>query len=160
MLSTSKIKRIFYEEKRNGFSLVIVLLGILILMALGVLAVSVTTTDLQITSRIIGEKKALMAAETGIQVLTNSFTPANITSISGYADATDTTSNYSINAPFDPTSGPASLPLKGYSIGGGQQWGQRLYNASVTGQNSSYGSSIQIDFSIGYGPIEITTMSR
>jgi len=160
MLSTNKRKGILKTEGQNGFSLVMALLAILILMALGFLALSVTTNDLMITSRIVGEKKAMNAAEAGIQILTHNFSPANITSTSGQVDSTDSTSTYSITAPINVTSGPAYLPIKGYAIGGGQQWGQRLYNASVTGQNTSYGSTVQIDVGIGYGPVEMTTMSR
>jgi len=44
-------------KRQDGFSLVIALLAILILMALGFLAISVTTSDLQITTRIVGEKR-------------------------------------------------------------------------------------------------------
>jgi Tfp pilus assembly protein PilX len=160
MLSTNKIKDVLNTKRQNGFSLVIALLAILILMALGFLAISVTTSDLQITTRIVGEKKALVAAEAGIQLLTQNFSPANIMSTSGQVDLMDSTSTYSVTAPINVNSGPAYLPIKGYAIGGGQQWGQRLYNASVTGQNTNYGSMVQIDVGIGYGPVEMTTMSR
>jgi hypothetical protein len=52
--------------------------------------------------------------------------------------------------------------MRGYSIGGGQQWGQRLYLGSVTGRNTNYTppTQVTIDVGLGYGPIEISTMSR
>jgi hypothetical protein len=59
-----------------------------------------------------------------------------------------------------PAAGPDMLPLAGYAIGGGQQWGQRRYTGRVTGRNTTYDSSVQIDVGMGFGPIEITTMSR
>ncbi len=161
MLSAGKRKKIINCKGEKGFSLVTAILAIMILMALGFLAISVPTNDLMITSRIVGEKKAMNAAETGIQVLTRNFTPENLTGSTGGADATnDPASSYTIGTASSPSSGADSLPLKGYSIGGGQQWGQKIYNVSVTGQNTSYGSSVQINVGLGYGPVEITTMSR
>ena len=74
--------------------------------------------------------------------------------------ATDPASRYSINSVGRPTSGPDVLPLTGYSIGGGQQWGQRRYSSRVTGSNTNYDSSVAVDVGMGFGPIEITTMSR
>lgn len=154
MYLTDKIKGILRQKGRNGFSLVAVILAILILMALGFLALSVTTTDLKITDRIIGEKKAMTAAEAGIHVLTSTFTPSNITAITGSVDSTnDPASTYTINVSTRATGAggiPSYMPMKGYSIAGGQEWGQSMYETTVTGQNSSYGSSVQIDVGFGY----------
>ena len=133
-------------------------------MALGYLALSVSTDDLRISRRVVGEKKALAAAETGIHRLMQTFDPGSMTSAQVdqvQVDSTaDPASRYSISSIGRPASGPEMLPLSGYSIGGGQQWGQRRYVGSVTGSNSSHGSSVQIDVGLGYGPIDITTMSR
>jgi hypothetical protein len=161
MLSLNKIKDVLNTKRQGGFSLVVALLAILILMALGFLAISVTTSDLQITTRIVGEKKALIAAETGINMLSHSFTPDTSSSVSGHVvDSSDPASIYSISNATRPTSGADTLPLKGYAIGGGQQWGQMLFNVRVTGENTYYGSQVQLDVGMGYGPIEITTMFR
>ena len=159
MLSTNKRKGLLILEEQNGFSLIIAILSMFILMALGFLALSVTTNDLQITNRIVGEKKALFVAETGIHSLTRNFTPDNLTGSSAQI-ANDPASRYTISTASRPSSGADTLPLKGYSIGGGQQWGQKIFNVSVTGENTFYGSKVQIDVGFGYGPVEITTMSR
>ncbi len=112
----------------------------MILMALGYLAISVTTGDLKISSRVVGEKKALSAAETGIHRLMQNFDPANDAGRQGGV------SNDQVDAATDPASryvdqqrrpahfGPDALPLTGYSIGGGQQWGQRRYTRQRNGQ--------------------------
>ena len=161
MLSANKINDILNTKRQNGFSLVIALFAILILMALGFLAISVTTSDLQITTRIVGEKKALIAAEAGINMLSHSFTPDISSAVSGQVvDSSNPESIYSISNATRPTSGADTLPLKGYAIGGGQQWGQMLFNVRVTGENTYYGSQVQIDVGMGYGPVEITTMLR
>ncbi len=153
MLLRNKIK-CCERDGRGGFSLVVVILAILVLTALGYLALSVTTTDLRITNRIVGEKKALTAAEAGVHVLTGTFSPANITAISGSVDPTnDPASTYTIDVAAipDAASGiPAFMPMQGYSIAGGQEWGQKMYETSVTGADSNYGSSVQIDVGFGY----------
>jgi hypothetical protein len=52
------------------------------------------------------------------------------------------------------------LPLTGYSIGGGQSWGQSRYNMDVVGQNAEYNTQVTIGTGVGYGPVEMSTMSR
>ena len=162
MSSKSERKIGMRPGDRKGFALITAILAIMILIALGFLAISVTTGDLKITSRVVGEKKALSAAETGIHRLMQNFDPATHgTQTDQQVDSTaDPASIYTINDWTVPTSGPAVLPLTGYAIGGGQQWGQRCYGGSVTGKNTTYNSSVQIDVGMGYGPIEISTMSR
>ena len=163
-MPSTEQKGVIRSGGRKGFALVTALLAIMILVALGFLALSVTTGDLKITARVVGEKKALSAAETGINRLIQNFDPGNMTgaqvSNAQVDAAADPTSRYSIGNMGLPASGPTSLPLKGFSMGGGQQWGQRRYVGRVTGVNTKYNSSVTIDVGMGYGPIEITTMSR
>jgi Tfp pilus assembly protein PilX len=162
MLSSNDKKSV-YPAGRRGFALVTAILAIMILMALGLLALNVSTEDVKISHRVVGEKKAMSAAETGVHRLMQNFDPANMAAsqVEGQADAaSDPNSRYAITSVGRPASGPDTLPLVGYAIGGGQQWGQRRYAAVVTGTNSSYGSSVPIGVGMGYGPLEITTMSR
>jgi hypothetical protein len=168
-MSSTERKGVICAGGRKGFALVTAILAIMILVALGFLALSVTTGDLKITSRVVGEKKALSAAETGVHRLMQNFDPANMAGAlvnnAQVNAAADPNSLYTISNVGLPASGPAVLSLRGYSIGGGQQWGQRRYVGRVTGVNTNYRSSasdvgIQIDVGMGYGPIEITTMSR
>jgi len=151
-------------RNEKGFALVTAILAIMILMALGIMAITMTTGDLKISTRVVGEKKALSAAEAGIHRLMQNFDPADmagaqVTNIQ-VDSATDPASRYTIASVGRPATGPEMLPLSGYSIGGGQQWGQRRYVATVTGVNTNYNSSVQIDTGMGYGPIEISTMLR
>jgi len=166
MLSPIKTKGVRYPDKnRAGFALVTAILAIMILMALGYLALTVSTGDLKISSRVVGEKKAASAAETGIHRMMQDFDPATMLADKvGTAyqvdAATDPASLYVISNVGRPASGPDAVPLTGYSIGGGQQWGQRRYSSRVTGSNTTYDSSVAVDVGMGFGPIEITTMSR
>lgn len=153
-----------FSQKEKGFALIAALLTIWVLTAVGILVFTVSTQDIRISGRLVGEKKAFAAAEAGIHRLTQILDPANL---SGSAlsnqqvDATnDPDSRYTIGTPSRPTSGPSTVPLPGYAIGGGQQWGQERFIARVTGTNTRYNSMVQIDVGVGYGPIEISTLYR
>ncbi len=151
------------RQKEKGFALIAALLAIWILTAVGIMVFAISTQDIRISGRLIGEKKAFAAVETGIHALTLILDPADLpaskrTDVGGWSN--DPTSLYSIEQPARPTSGPGTVPLAGYSIGGGQQWGQERFNARVTGTNTRYNSMVQVDVGVGYGPIEITTIYR
>jgi hypothetical protein len=153
------------SQKENGFALIAALMAIWILTAVGILVFTISTQDIRISGRLIGEKKAFSAAEAGIHRLTQSLDPTNL---SGSAvsniqvDATnDPDSRYTIGTPtLPPPSRPSSVPLSGYAIGGGQQWGQEIFEAQVTGTNTRYNSMVQVSTGVGYGPVEITTIYR
>ena len=149
----------------KGFSLVVAILAILILTALGYLVVMISTQDTRVSSRVVGEKKALAAVETGVHQLMANYDPQNMTTWSSQAytsgATSDATSTYTIGEPTPPLGNlPLYVPLAGYSIGGGQEWGQRAYALVVTGTSAKYNSTVQVDIGVGHGPIDITTMSR
>jgi hypothetical protein len=165
MSSNSKKKGIIYQRGGQGFALVTAILAMMILMALGFLAISVTTGDLKITPRVVGEKKALIAAETGIHRLMQNFdgdnpTGAQVTNAQVNA-AADPNSRYTISSISSPPRvGPAKRDRVGFAIGGGQNWGQKCFDGSVTGVNTNYNSSVTIDVGIGYLSPGGDTMSR
>jgi len=148
----------------KGFALIAALLAVWILTALGMLVFSVTTQDVRVSSRAVGERKAFSAAESGIHWLTQNFDPANPTYavVSNVAvdSNTDAYTQYTITAPTSPTMGPAALQYPGFSMGGGEIWGQTRHLVSVTGTNTKYNSNVRIDVGIGYGPVDITTIYR
>lgn len=152
----------FKDQSPNGFALIAALMAIWILTAVGILVFTISTQDIRISSRLVGEKKAFASAEAGIHRLSQTLDPANPVAIpSTPVDANnDPGSLYAVSAPARPTSGPPTLPLAGYAIGGGQQWGQERFIARVTGTNTRYNSMVQVDVGVGYGPIEITTIYR
>ncbi len=159
-----QLKRL-HVNSGKGFSLVVAILAILILTALGYLVVMMSTQDTRVSARVVGEKKAMAAVETGVHQLMANFDPQNATSWGSQTftsgSTSDATSTYTIGAPSAPTSNlPLYVPLAGYSIGGGQEWGQRAYALVVTGNSTKYNATVQVDVGVGYGPIDITTMSR
>jgi hypothetical protein len=152
-------------SSEKGFALVTALMACAILFALAMLIIQLSTGDLRISARSVGDKKASIAAEAGVQKVLSSFDPAiplsaDKTKVDA-AKAPD--SDYSFAAPTPPPPGrPTFAPMTGYSIGGGQSWGQTLYETTITGRNTRYDppTSVQVDVGIGYGPVEISTMSR
>jgi Tfp pilus assembly protein PilX len=161
MLSANREK---IMSSQKGFALVTAILACVILFALAMLVIYLSTSDLRTSGRSVGEKKALSAAETGIHRMIQNFDPQNLgstTASNAQVDAAnDPASVYTIGTPGNPASGQLFLPMKGYSIGGGQSWGQRHYAVTVEGRNTNYNTRVEIATGIGYGPIEITTMSR
>ena len=160
-------------QAEKGFALIASLMALLILAALGILVFTVTTQDVRVSSKTVGEKKAFLAAESGIGWLMQNFNPANLGASAvnnkpvDYGSATpppqnliDQKTNFSVSQPQPPTSGPAALPSPGYEIGGGEVWGQTRYVSTVTGNNSNYNTTIPIEVGVGYGPVDITTLYR
>jgi Tfp pilus assembly protein PilX len=145
-----------------GFALVAALMAIWILSAVGILVFTVSTQDLRISSRSVGEKMAFSAAETGLYLLTQNFNWQNLNANAVSNTKIDPTagSQYTISVPTIPTSGPGFIPYPGFSMGGAEVWGRARYLASVTGTNTRYNSNVQVDSGIGYGPVDITTVYR
>ena len=65
------------RKVEEGFALIAALLAIWILTALGMLVFSVTTQDVRVSSRTLGERKAFTGAQSGIHWLTQNFDPVN-----------------------------------------------------------------------------------
>jgi len=148
----------------SGFALIVTLLSLLILTAMGLLVFTVSTKDIRISTRTIGEKKAFSAMEAGIHFLNLRFDPTNLPSVAvsnvQVNPAIDPDTRYTIGTPSLPGTGPLTLAIPGYAITGDQQWNQARYVASVTGANTRYNSKVAVDTSVGYGPLEATTTYR
>ncbi len=157
------------RQAAKGFALIAALLAISVLTALGMLVFSVTTQDVRVSSRTVGERKAFSAAESGTHWLTQNFDPANPGNAVKSGVVVDSTSSgdprtqYSIASHpsgWVPTTGPVAVPYAGYAMGGGEMWGRQRFLGRVTGTNTGYNSSVEIDVGIGYGPVDISTMYR
>jgi hypothetical protein len=152
-------------NSEKGFALVAAIMAMMVLTAVGLLAFALSTQDIRISSRLVGEKKAFSAVEAGTHRFVQSFNPVNLNASAvnnvQVDAANDPTSLYSVGVPQRGVPGrPATLPLPGFAIGGGQQWGQELFEVAMTGMNTRYQTSLQMNTGAGYGPIEITTTYR
>jgi len=153
-------------ERKTGFALVAALMAIWILTALGILVFTVSTQDLRISTRLVGEKRAFAALETGVHALTRDFDYENLSASKRENQLADTggdpNSRYTISTPWipTPTEGPAVIYYTGFSASGSEAWGRARYLADVTGFNTRHGSRTEVNAGIGYGPIPISPESR
>ncbi len=152
------------RRDERGFALIAALLANLILLAVGIVALNLSTGDLRVSMRAVGDKKAVNAAEAGLHWLTVNFDAATYPTLVNVdrqvPTATDANTRYRITNIAEPTTGPSQIPLPGFSIGGSQTWGQARYDAQIRGENTAYNASATIDVGLGHGPVEMGTMSR
>jgi len=147
------------KNSEEGFALIAAIMACLILLALGMLVFSLSTQDLRVSAKIVGDKRSLAAAEEGINRLCQAFDPQNPVNAPVKTTRADGVSNYTINWPATvPTVGPLGIRLPGYEIGGGRIYGERRYNVSVTGRSTAYKTEVTIGVGLGYGPVDITTL--
>jgi hypothetical protein len=164
------MKIIISNEK--GFALVAAIIASLILLAVGILVINMSTGDLRASAVTVGEKKALSAVESGVHRLMQDFssdsatwtaaynystdcttaTPAyiwrTINSATDGIDGADQNTQFAICAPTASSLPPLAIP--GYAT---EDWGMMRYNSKVVGRNTSYNSSVTVDIGIGYGPV-------
>ena len=148
----------------KGFVLVTAIIASMILLAVGILALTLSSQDIRISAVVVGDKKAFSACESGLHAMTLTFDPSNCSASAASNIPVDSTTDpgpvYSVVTPTRPTSPPEIVPLPGYSIGGWQTWGQTRYNTTITGANTRYDKTVQITVGLGYGPVEMSTMAR
>ena len=154
--------KIYNSEK--GIALVAALFMCMLLLALGTIIVTLSTGDISASAQLVGEKKAMSAAEKGITRLVINFNPYNPSASAQETETEDTdvdsNSLYQIEGATLPDIGPEYIPMSGESIAGGQIFGRVRYNSNVRGINTTYNTSVRIGVGLGYGPVDISTMSR
>ena len=159
------IRALTKKNSEEGFALIAAIMACLVLLALGMLVISLSTQDIRVSTKIVGEKRALAAIDTGISALSQVFDPQNPILVPQTTNRADGVSKYTFNYPSTrPTVGPIAIPLAGFSIGGGQRWGQSRYNLDVVGRylpnTEYYSTQVTVGVGIGYGPVEVSTMQR
>jgi len=157
-------------SSEGGFALVAAILACVILFALAMLVIQLSTQDLRFSAKMLGNEKALSAAETGIHDTIERINLApntwsdNPMSVEVTDFAFDTAnaggSVYTIVFRALPPGADAYLPMAGLAMGGTQSWGQRRNDYTVTGRHATYDTSVAVDVAFGFGPIDISTMYR
>jgi len=142
MYLVHKIKKM-KKNSEKGFVLIAALMGIMILLAVGYFALTITTGDMKIASRLIGERKAFSAAEAGVHELCRNFNWQSGVGVSNfYFDVTnDPTVRYSYPEPGRNTSMP-SVPARGYDLT--KAYTSAVFDTVVTGEDTAYGSKMEI----------------
>ncbi len=140
------------KNSEAGFALIAAIMASLILLALGLLVYSLSTQDIRVSGKIVGDKRALSAAEEGIHSipLTFDYNTATTTAVPVNQNRADGMSNYSIIYPARlPTLQPESVPdpTGGYDA---KKWALKRYNLDVIGSNTAYNTQARIRVEIGY----------
>ena len=135
-------------SSEQGFALVTALMACAILFALAMLVLTLSTGDLKVSARNVGDKKASIAAEAGIQQVLTIFDPENLPSATTVpVDAVRAPGSvYSFSTPVHLPNDSGPCPV-GYDC---SIWAQKRYRATITGQNTRYNTKVEVDVGIGY----------
>jgi len=136
--------RIFMSDKNEhlnvserGFALVLALIACMILISLGALIMTLSNNDIKTSGQILGQKRAMIAAEKGVQRLIQQYNfdniAANVQTTLPADLAVDPNSCYLISIP-NPT---GTMHPSGFSM----DWQLSTYDVEVTGWNKQYGGT-------------------
>jgi hypothetical protein len=135
-------------NSQKGFALIAAIMACLILFALGTLVIALSTQDIRVSVKIVGDKRSLASAEEGISNLCQTFDPAAGLVAPQQFNRADLKSIYTINYPAVPLkTGPGTVPLAGYSV---DMWGLSIYNIDVAGRSTEYNTQVTIGVGVGY----------
>ena len=141
---------------QRGFALIAAIIACVVLFVLAMLVIHISTADLRVSAHALGEKKASIAAEAGVHYLMKNFNfkdrNANVVPPTAVDQGSDPDSVFSIQVPTIPTVGPEFLPISGMSMENGGM-AQKRYDVIVVGEHRKYGTKVEIQVGVGYGPV-------
>ena len=147
----NKIK-IFDKNPEGGFILILALIGIMILLAVGFFALTVSTGDLQIAARSIDERRAFSAGETAYAQLLSTFNPTNL--------AASNATNVQVD-PSDPSltysTAVTALNISVVPGGSGTDMKSQVFQAIITGKSSTFNSTVSIQAGMAGPPVPADT---
>jgi len=146
-------------RSEGGFVLIAALLAVMIIIAVGFFILTTTTQDIRISSRLIGERKALSAAETGMQMFCLNFaTDMSAVSNQSVDSTNDPYATYSYTVPSRDKN-VSDIPAVGSDMKSGS-WSYAVYDSDITGKETTYSSSVTIEVGVTYGPVSPDTVYR
>lgn len=143
--------RVFRKNLRSqdGFVLIAAVMAVMILIAVGFFALTVSTQDMRVSTRLVGERKAFSAAESGLNEVCRTLNPNSATAI--------------VAQKVDPTNDPktefdATAPIRDENIA--EMWfpgfepGNKsaVFRTEITGRDTSYGSEARLSVGIASTP--------
>jgi Tfp pilus assembly protein PilX len=147
-------------RKKGGFALIAAVMANLILLSVGIVAVNLSTQDLRISMKVVGDKKAMSAAEAATHWIMVNFDPAHTGAVAKtnrllteLAHGLEPRSRVTIAEPAASTEGPMQVSLAGHDMSA-TQWVLLRYDTTVTGRNEDYQTSVTLNVGLGYGPVD------
>ncbi len=145
--------RIFKKclTSQDGFALLAAIMAVMIMVAVGFFALTMTSQDIRISSRLIGERKAFSAAEAGVNEVCRTLNPQSLTAISGRKiDATrDPSAEFDASIPIRDTAHP-TLIIPGSDLS--KAYAGAIFRTTVTGRDTTYNTEAGIDVGVAYAP--------
>ncbi len=144
------------RKKEGGFALVAALLANLILLAIGIIALNISTQDIRVSVKTVADKKAVNAAETAVHRVAMDFvSEANIPALTGkvYSDFSGDSGTKATVISIAKNPNNVTAPsLPGYQQGVAVSWSQEVFQVEVKGENTRYGSVVNVIAGFGHGP--------
>jgi hypothetical protein len=149
----------YRQKSEGGFVLIAALMAVMILMAVGFFSLTVTSQDILISSRLVGERKALSAAEAGMHEVCRLLNPNPLTggppnyglpvTPQSIDSVYDKFTSYTTTPPVQSTTIP-TIPLAGFDMS--KAYVGSVYDTIVTGRDASYNSSVSIAIGTVFSP--------
>jgi Tfp pilus assembly protein PilX len=147
-------------RKEGGFALIAAVMANLILLSVGIIAINLSTQDLRISMKVVGDKKAMSAAEAATHWIMVNFDPAHPGTVAKtnrllteLAAGLEPRSRVTITEPAASAVGPLQVSLAGHDMSA-TQWVLLRYDTTVTGRNEDYQTSVTLNVGLGYGPVD------
>ena len=157
------------RKSEQGFILMATFFAMLILIAVSIFALTMTTQDIRTSMGYYCERRSLSAADAGLAALCLGFNPENLGTAGnpGFADNVEIDSvnspgvKYSYKVPTRNSAVPYIQARRSdLTIGSGLNWVFELYNASVTGIGGVSSCAMTVDISLKHGPVNNDTGYR
>lgn len=155
--------RINKRKSEQGFVLIAALFAMLILIAVSIVALTMTREDIRGSGQYICERRCFSAADAGLTALCLAFDPNVLVPSSNVTvdAANDPSSQYSYTKPTRNDAMPRIPAIRSdLTVGSGYHWVYEIYNGSVTGTCGCIGSGMSFDLSLRYGPVSDDTGYR
>jgi hypothetical protein len=137
-------------KSEKGFVLIIALMATLILVAVGLFALTVTSQDVKVVRRVIGERRALSAAEAGVHLVLMQLNPMSPVTYGGQIDpANDPSISYTTSVPQRNANMP-TMSIPGFDLS--KAYVGSVFDTVVTGQDNTYGTTARIAIGSAYAP--------
>jgi hypothetical protein len=138
------------RKSEKGFVLIVALMATLIMIAVGLFALTVTSQDVRIAGRVIGERRALSAAESGVHAVLMQLNPASPVSYSSQVDpVSDPGISYTTTVPQRNGSMP-NISMPGFDLS--KAYVGSVFDTVVTGRDNNYSTSARIAVGSAYAP--------
>jgi len=130
-------------------------MALMIFIAVGFYALTVTTQDLRVSARLVGERKAFSAAEAGVSVISRTLNPTSpSTPIIGQKvdPVNDPKAEFDATALVQDTNIP-DMWFPGFS----PSQRSAVFRSTVTGRDTAYGSRVRLSVGIASAPVSTGT---